>query len=151
MSSPVTNYFPASDNGIVGTSRIPNRKRPAGKRTVLVVENHEEVRDIVGSMVADQGWHPLKAATVSEALTCLDREIVDAIVSDWELDDGDGDQILKKAASGKIRIPTVMISSYASPELIAQARAAGAVDMLAKPFRVEELTDLLTRELSASD
>jgi DNA-binding NtrC family response regulator len=124
--------------------RHPARPQP----TVLVVENHEEVRDIVGSMVINQGWRALKVATVEEALNCLDRESVDAIVSDWELDDGIGEQILTQAMSVHMPpIPTVMISSYASPELVAQARAAGAVDMLAKPFRIEDLTLLLDREL----
>ena len=112
------------------------------------MENHEEVRNIVGSMVVDQGWRALKVASVGEALVCLEREMVDAIVSDWELDDGIGAQILSEAMIAHMPpIPTVMISSYASPELVAQARAAGAVDLLAKPFRIEDLTALLCREM----
>lgn len=129
--------------------RLSFRHPPKGQQpTVLVVENHEEVRDIVGSMVINQGWRALKVASVEEALSCLGRESIDAIVSDWELDDGVGAQILTQATSVHMPpIPTVMISSYASPELVAQARAAGAVDMLAKPFRIEDLTLLLDREL----
>ncbi len=124
-------------------------RKPTRRPTVLVVENHEEVRDIVGSMVANQGWRPLKAASISEAFVCLEHEEIDAIVSDWELDDGDGDIILRLANTAhQPPIPTVIISSYASPELAAQARAAGAIDLLAKPFRIEELTILLNRQLS---
>lgn len=103
---------------------------------------------MVGSMVVDQGWRVLKVASIGEAMTLLDRECVDAIVSDWELDDGIGAQILYHATTVLMPpVPTVMISSYASAELVAEARAAGAVDMLAKPFRLEDLTMLLNREL----
>lgn len=141
--------FALSDKKNVGKHRAEPRASAKRQPTVLVVENHEEVRNIVGSMVADQGWRPIKVASVSEALSWLEREPVDAIVSDWELDDGVGHEILRKVrASGHAAIPTVMISSYASPELVAQARAAGAVDMLAKPFRIEDLTYLLNRELN---
>jgi DNA-binding NtrC family response regulator len=99
-------------------------------------------------MVADQGWRPLKASSISEAFVCLEHEEIDAIVSDWELDDGDGDVILRLASTAhQPPIPTVIISSYASAELAAQARAAGAIDLLAKPFRIEELTLLLSRQL----
>lgn len=141
--------FALSDNENVGKRRAEKRESARRQPTVLVVENHEEVRNIVGSMVADQGWRPIKVASVREALSWLDREPVDAIVSDWELDDGIGHEILRKVkSSGHMSIPTVMISSYASPELVAQARAAGAVDMLAKPFRIEDLTFLLNRELN---
>ena len=130
------------------TQRLELRGSARRQPTVLVVENHEEVRNIVGSMVVDQGWRALKVASVGEALVCLEREMVDAIVSDWELDDGIGAQILSEAMIAHMPpIPTVMISSYASPELVAQARAAGAVDLLAKPFRIEDLTVLLCREM----
>lgn len=137
-----------TDKGSVEKEQLAFRQPARSQPAVLVVENHEEVRDIVGSMVINQGWRVFKVATVEEALKCLEQEDIDAIVSDWELDDGIGAEILACAMSVHVPpIPTVMISSYASPELVAQARAAGAVDMLAKPFRIEDLTDLLAREL----
>lgn len=140
--------FALSDNNNVENKRLELRHSAKRQPTVLVVENHEEVRDIVGSMVIGQGWRALKVSSVGEAMTCLDRENIDAIVSDWELDDGIGAEILSRATTVHTPpIPTVMISSYASPELVAEARAAGAVDMLAKPFRIDVLTDLLDREL----
>ncbi len=145
------NFFALSDNRSVEKQRLKLRKRPGHTPTVLVVENHVEVRDLVGSMVADQGWRALKVSSIGEAMSCLERESVDAIVSDWELDDGIGAEILSRATTVHTPpIPTVMISSYASPELVAEARAAGAVDMLAKPFRIEDLTYLLNRELKVS-
>lgn len=140
--------FALSDNVSVEKQRLELRRPGKKQPTVLVVENHEEVRNMVGSMVIDQGWRVLKVASIGEAMSLLRREAIDAIVSDWELDDGIGAQILTHATTVHTPpIPTVMISSYASPELVAEARAAGAVDMLAKPFRIEDLTVLLSREL----
>ena len=116
-----------------------------------MVENHAEVRDLVGRMVALLGWVPVKVGSVTEAVTRLRQGGIDAVIADWQLDDGDGEVLLRQArtVTGELPVPVVMISSYASPELRAQARAAGAVDLLEKPFRLEQLCTLLKRQLSA--
>ena len=115
-----------------------------------MVENHPEVRDLVGRMVTLLGWVPVKVGSVSEAVARLRQGRIDAVIADWQLDDGDGEVLLRQArtVTGELPVPVVMISSYASPELRAQARAAGAVDLLEKPFRLEQLCTLLKRELS---
>jgi len=131
---------------------IANVTEPnAGTRAVLIVENHDEVRELIARMVTLQGWRPIKAASIAEAIDCLRRGGIDAIIADWQLDDGDGEYLLRQACGGapRLEIPTVMISSYASPELRALARAAGALDLLEKPFRFEHLTRLLDRQLAA--
>ncbi|MBI3871977.1 MAG: response regulator [candidate division Zixibacteria bacterium] len=120
----------------------------AAGTTVLVVENNEEVRNLVRNVVATLGWRPIVAKSVEEALAALASESIDGIIADWELDDGNGEAILRKASEGRFRpIPSVVISSYASMALREQAKAAGALDLLEKPFRMEQLTSLLSREL----
>lgn len=111
---------------------------------VLVVENHAEVRELIGNLVSAQGWEALVASGVSEAVAILKHQNVDAIISDWELDDGDGRSLLLVADQMFDRkIPSVMISSYASDTLRREAIDAGAIDLLEKPFRIAQLIDAL--------
>jgi DNA-binding response OmpR family regulator len=119
------------------------------KLLVLVVENHTEVREMLGNLVRTQGWEPLLAEGVTDAVAILRSRHVDAIIADWELDDGDGRSLLLVA--GQMRkgpIPSVMVSSYASEELRRLAREAGAIDLLEKPFRMNDLTDALSQQLN---
>ena len=118
---------------------------------VLVVENHREVRELIAKLVEAQGWKAIKAGSVAEALECLEGKDIQAVISDWELGDGEGSTII--AAAGRQsarRLPMVMVSSYASPELRNEAQRAGAIDLLEKPFRMDELAGLLHRELNES-
>ncbi|HUU45793.1 MAG TPA: response regulator [Acidobacteriota bacterium] len=115
---------------------------------VLVVENHDEVRALIANVVVEQGWQALQAVGISEALRYLKEHHIDAIISDWELNDGDGRSLLEAAGrTGGHRIPVVVVSSYASPELREEAIKAGAIDLLEKPFRIEQLTGLLNSGL----
>ena len=112
--------------------------------SVLVVENHDEVRALIANVVAEHGWHPVPAVSISEALQRMEECRIDAIISDWELSDGEGRSLLEAAERIEgHRIPVVVVSSYASPELREEAIQAGAIELLEKPFRIEQMTGLL--------
>jgi len=112
--------------------------------TVLVVENNAEVLDLVAAMVVSLGWRALPAASIEEAHQRLDGQTIDAVITDFVLGDGDGLALIRELShrDGK-EVPTVMISSYSSPELRQTAQRAGAIDLLPKPFRMERLSGLL--------
>lgn len=116
------------------------------KLSVLVVENHREVRELIANLVAAQGWVPIAASGIREALECLQTEEIDAVISDWELDDGEGNTILAAVRSAGRKIPVIIVSSYATEELRQQACQAGAIALLEKPFRIEKLTEILCNE-----
>ncbi|MEW5874909.1 MAG: response regulator [Candidatus Zixiibacteriota bacterium] len=119
--------------------------------SVLVVENNPEVLNLIVSMVAAQGWKPLPARSLAEARRSIAAETVNAVISDVELDDGDGITLVREMRrSAATPVPTVMMSSYASPEVRLMAQRAGAVELLPKPFRLEQLSSILSRELQAS-
>lgn len=121
------------------------RQANAQSIRVLVVENHDEVRALIANVVAEQGWQPVQAVGISEALQQLEESRIDAIISDWELNDGEGRSLLEATAGSEgHRIPVVVVSSYASPQLREEAIKAGAIDLLEKPFRIEQLTGLLS-------
>jgi len=120
-------------------------------RTVLVVENNTEVLDVVANEVAAQGWKPVVATCLRDARARLREGRIDAIVTDLSLDDGDGLELLREvSASSRPRIPMIVITSYATPEIREYARQAGAIDFVEKPFRMNRFTALLSEVLAGS-
>lgn len=76
---------------------------------------------------------------------------IDAIVTDFELDDGNSLALLEMASRCTThRVPALVISSYASQNLRDEVKRAGAVDLLEKPFRLDTLTARLEHELAAA-
>jgi DNA-binding response OmpR family regulator len=113
--------------------------------TILVVENNGDVLDLVTSIVAAQGWHPLAAVGLTEARELLRQQGVDAIVTDLSLDDGDGLELVREVRSSSVGpLPMLVISSYATDEMRTQVREAGAIDLLEKPFRMSHFATVLT-------
>ncbi|MBD3298377.1 MAG: response regulator [candidate division Zixibacteria bacterium] len=114
---------------------------------VLVVENNREVLSLVTTMVSSLNCNAMSAASIEEARQCLLDGSIDAIITDLVLGDGDGLELIRELRDRGDEVPALMISSYASPELRTTAQSAGAADLLAKPFRMERLSEALRRVL----
>lgn len=117
---------------------------------VLVVENNPQVLQILGDLVSAQGWEPVAVATLKDALSSFAARAIDAIVADVELDDGTSLALLQKARQRLPRpVPAFAISSYASDDLRQEVKSLGAIDLIAKPFRLDDLARRLEKELGA--
>ena len=116
---------------------------------VLVVENNPEVLDLITAMVTSLDCDALSAASVEEARHILAQGPIDALITDLVLGDGDGLELIREMRARGDEAPALMIFSYASPELQSTARRAGAVDLLAKPFRLERLSQVLVQVLKS--
>ncbi|GAB4316801.1 MAG: hypothetical protein Kow0074_04970 [Candidatus Zixiibacteriota bacterium] len=114
---------------------------------VLVVENNPEVLELVAAMVSSLDFDAKAAASVDEARKRLVEGSFDAIITDLVLGDGDGLELIRELRARGDNVPALMISSYASPELRSTAQSAGAADLLAKPFRMERLSQALRKLL----
>jgi len=116
---------------------------------VLVVENNPQVLEILEEMVSSQGWEPVSASTLKDALSSFAARTIDAIVADVELDDGNSIPLLVTAhEQGSQPVPAFAISSYASDSLRQDVKRLGAIDLIAKPFRIDDLAQRLERELN---
>lgn len=114
-------------------------------RTVLVVENNDEVLRLVADLIATQGWRPVMATSLMAARERLSEGPVDAIVTDLSLDDGDGLELVREVnASAQTRVPMIVITSYGTPEIRESAREAGALELIEKPFRLNRFASMLS-------
>jgi len=110
--------------------------------TVLLVDNDNLILDILSRIVKRGGFRPLTAQSGSEALELLEKVKVQAVVSDINMPDMDGLQLLKKIKELYPHLPVIMITGRPGVYDRRDVMAAGADGYIIKPFKN---TDVLQR------
>lgn len=115
------------------------------KTTVLVVEDDHHLREALCDTLELADYETCQAASGEAALTLLERQHVDMIVSDVNMGGMDGHQLLARVKKLYPQLPFLMITAYASIDKSVDAMRNGAVDYLVKPFEPQELVKIVAR------
>lgn len=120
---------------------------------VLVVEDHEDTRFLLKTMLEMRGGISVVEAENGEMAIALARNVrIDLILMDTDLPLLDGymaTRQIREFASAH-EIPIIILSGHAEPAAKAKAFAAGCTDYFVKPFGLGELGRVLERHLSQS-
>ncbi|MBI5624077.1 MAG: PAS domain-containing protein [Elusimicrobia bacterium] len=118
---------------------------PGGRETVLLVEDHPELRALLEAALAGKGYQVL-AAGRGEAALAMAGEGVDLMLIDVVLPDMDGPELASRLA---VRLPeaaVVYISGYAGA-VVQDAASRSRSSFLAKPFSPTQLLTTVRRAL----
>ena len=80
-----------------------------------------------------------------DALARIDAKSFDVVVTDVRMDDVDGLQILERVKERSPRTQVIIITGYATIEVAHEALAKGASDFIAKPFKPNELREVIAK------
>lgn len=105
---------------------------------VLVVEDDREIRALMQSSLAVEGFEVQTAVSLSEAGAMLRHHAPDVIVLDLGLPDGDGAELVREVRRHR-SIPIIVVSARHQEAQKIRLLDAGADDYLTKPFSVGEL------------
>jgi signal transduction histidine kinase/ActR/RegA family two-component response regulator len=110
---------------------------------VLVVDDEEDARELIQRVLSECGATASTAGGAVEALTKIERERPDVLVSDIGMPELDGYELLRRVrrleAQGGRRIPAIALTAFARPEDRARALRAGFLLHIAKPVEPSEL------------
>ncbi len=110
---------------------------------VLIVEDDDDSRSLVGTLFKNQGASVILAASANEALKEFEERVPDLLVSDVGMPEMDGYELIKKirarAPNQGGEIPAVALTGYATNKDRELAIAAGYQVHMAKPIEPEEL------------
>ncbi len=123
------------------------RPRLVGVR-VLVVDDEEDARALVDTVLGGTGAHVQLASSALEALEALHRDEYDVLISDIGMPDLDGIALIERVRalpSPLCRIPAIAVTAYARTEDRDRAVAAGYDAFLSKPIDVDELGGLVAQ------
>ncbi len=118
-------------------------------RTILVVEDYEDVRQMLRILLESEDFRVLEASTGAEALTILKGDRPDVILMDLALPGFDGFETIRRIRKidGFQNTPIVILSAFSGPSVYETASHAGIDFFMTKPIDFDELADLLEKIL----
>jgi CheY-like chemotaxis protein len=118
---------------------------------ILVVDDATFIRDMIKKQLRDKisGVEVFDAPDGARALAHLKSQTMDLILSDWEMPNMTGAELLTavRAMPNAGTIPFIMISSRGDRSHIVKAIELGVSDYLTKPFSAEELLKKVFKQL----
>jgi PAS domain S-box-containing protein len=124
-----------------------------GQGTILVMEDEDFLREIISQMLIDMGYTPVEAVNGNEALRIfaeakMQGNTIKGALFDLTVPGGMGG----KEAISKLRIdfpdiPVFAASGFSEDPVMARPTEFGFTDSIRKPFRKEELAELLNRHI----
>ena len=106
--------------------------------SVLVVDDEEDIRELVGIYIKNEGYQVYKAVNGKDALDIIDNMSIDIAILDVMMADMDGITLCMEIRK-KSNIPIIMLSAKDQDMDKVIGLSAGADDYLAKPFNPVEL------------
>ena len=120
------------------------------KKKILVVDDEQDVRETLESVLAKLDYDPLVAAGGKEALDIIRENKIDIVLSDLYMPEMDGIELLKRVKTENRNIVFLMITAHPTIETAVDAIKKGAYDYLTKPFHIDEVKMKLNRALEKS-
>lgn len=115
-----------------------------GPHIVLIADDDRLVRESLGDAFDGLGWEVRTAACGGQAIQVLERGRLDLLVSDVDMPDMTGFQLLSWVRAHAPQPPVVLMSARADESLGRTALADGALALLPKPVEVARLSSVLS-------
>ncbi len=117
-------------------------------RKVLVVEDSSTMRSLIATTVEDiRGLEVIEAGSGFEALRVLPKEKIDLIVTDINMPDINGLEIIHFVKTNPLyeKIPIIIVTTDQGKEDRKKGLALGASEYITKPFDPENLKQVVKR------
>lgn len=114
---------------------------------VLILDDEEALRAIIAQRLKRKGYDVLEAGTAEEGLSLLKDTLIDAVLLDIKLPDGDGLILLPKIKQCQTDLHVIMLTGNGTIESAIEAMKLGAYDYLTKPCNLSELEITLQKAL----
>ncbi|MFC1798791.1 response regulator [Thermodesulfobacteriota bacterium] len=119
------------------------------KLSVLLVDDEIIVGNRLKPALAKVGYDVEAFEDPKEAMKRIDEKEFDIVITDIMMADVNGIQLLEYIQQKTDHTKVIMITGYASESLAREAMEKGAFDMIAKPFRPQDLREMIARAAKA--
>jgi CheY-like chemotaxis protein len=111
--------------------------------SVLVVEDHDDSRDLLVFALEQAGATVIAVSSVAEALKWLKTVRPQVLVSDLSMPGRDGFSLLQEVRSSPELhdLPAIAVTGHTQPELLSRAEGAGFQRFMRKPVNITELCE----------
>ncbi|MBB3741997.1 DNA-binding response regulator [Rhizobium anhuiense] len=126
---------------------IDDRKR--GRPTVIIIDDDQSVREALRGLFESVGLVAETHCSVAEFLAVDDPDRAGCIVLDIRLPGQSGLEFQEALARGGRPRSVVLISAHVDVAMAVRAMKAGAIDVLTKPVREQDLLEAVNRALAS--
>jgi signal transduction histidine kinase/ActR/RegA family two-component response regulator len=143
---PRSRNMPSKERHGIDLGKARARKSNLGR--VLLVEDDEEVAALVGEMLGQLGYDVTRASSAAAALGALaDGRSIDLVFSDIMMPGCmNGVDLAREIRKRRSDMPVVLTSGYS--EAASQDAEAAGVQILSKPYRIDELDAALSTAIA---
>lgn len=116
---------------------------------ILIVDDVTPIREIVTAMLSKCGHRVFEAKNAEEALAIVQTKKVHVVLTDINMPGMNGIDLIKRIRrnDGLLGMPIVVLAKNAQDDNVELAKAAGALDWIAKPFTEDGLINKLNQVL----
>jgi two-component system chemotaxis response regulator CheY len=116
-------------------------------RRALVVDDSATVRSMIKTVLAEMGYESLTAGDGAKALKILGENTVDIIVTDINMPNMDGIELIRQLRSQKNSsyTPILVISTESGDNIKNAGKVAGASGWIVKPFKPDVLMNAVSK------
>jgi len=111
----------------------------SSKRRILIIDDEENMRHMLSSVLGRLGYEAESAANGQSGLDALNNGTFDVVLCDIRMPEMDGMEFLRQAAANGITATIIMMSAFGSLDTALAAIRQGAYDYISKPFKAEEI------------
>ena len=118
------------------------------KKNALIVDDEPDIRELLEITLGRMGIETLSAKDITSAKALLQNNEFDFCMTDMNLPDGNGIELVQYINNNYPQVPVAMITAHGSVDSAVEALKAGAFDFVSKPVNLELLRSLVDTALN---
>ena len=120
---------------------------------ILIAEDDADMRELLEEILAEASFYVITAANGRFALAHVEneQEQIDLVLTDVQMPELKGDELLAKVRQTRAETPVVVITAFGSVENAVEMVKKGAYSYLTKPFATKDLLEVVRSALAQSE
>jgi two-component system response regulator PilR (NtrC family) len=114
---------------------------------ILIVDDERSMQEFLEILLRKEGYDVATAGDVDGALLALESDDFDLVISDIQMPDKSGLDLLRAVRAAQPDALVIMITAFATAETAIAAMKEGAYDYVTKPFKVDEIKLVVQKAL----
>src|SRR5690242_19696870 len=118
-------------------------------KNILVVDDDRDSCELLREIFCAEGWHVDTALSPTQAFSVAEKEKIDLVVSDINLEASQSGLDLLRDL--RAQCPVILVTGFGTLDSAVEAAREGAWDFISKPFKVQEVVAIAKRALEQAE
>lgn len=116
-------------------------------KRVLVVDDEQGLRDLLHMTLEAEGYQVMTACDGLEALTLMEKEKFQLVITDIMMPNMDGIKLLEEIKKKDGQIEVIVVTGYGHIETVEHALKKGAYECILKPYSIDKIIKAVEKAL----